>query len=85
MRMMLRTFRDLIKKTVVVYFDGILIYSWDCNSHLKHLCEVFAILRKEQLFVNLNKCCFLTLRLVFLGFILTTVGIHVDDEKIQAI
>ena len=36
-------------------------------------------------YVNLNKCNFMTMSLFFLGFVVSTDGIHVDKEKVKAI
>jgi hypothetical protein len=42
-------------------------------------------LRNEKLYGNISKCTFCIDRVVFLGFVVTAEGIHVDEEKIQAI
>ncbi|OMO70131.1 reverse transcriptase [Corchorus capsularis] len=39
----------------------------------------------EKLYANLKKCTFCTNKLVFLGFVVSTQGIEVDEEKIKAI
>ncbi|OMP01424.1 hypothetical protein CCACVL1_03095 [Corchorus capsularis] len=39
----------------------------------------------EKLYANLKKCTFCTNKLVFLGFVLSSQGIEVDEEKIKAI
>jgi len=58
MRLMNHVFRDCIGKYVVVYFDGILVYSQSLYSHLSHLREVLLVLRKHSLFANIDKCTF---------------------------
>ncbi|GKF20047.1 transposon ty3-I gag-pol polyprotein, partial [Tanacetum coccineum] len=35
--------------------------------------------------VNLKKCSFMTHKLLFLGFVVSVDGIHVDDEKIKVL
>ena len=42
-------------------------------------------LRKERLYANMEKCLFGVDKLVFLGFIVSYKGVHVDDCKINAI
>jgi hypothetical protein len=74
-----------IGKCVLVYFDDILIYSKNLGDHVQHLKSVLDVLRKEKLFANLKKCTFCTDNLVFLGFVVSAQGIHVDVEKIRAI
>uniref|UniRef100_A0A151UD60 Retrovirus-related Pol polyprotein from transposon 17.6 n=1 Tax=Cajanus cajan TaxID=3821 RepID=A0A151UD60_CAJCA len=51
----------------------------------RHLRQVFNILRKNHLLANLEKCTFCVDSVVFLGFIISKKGIHVDPEKIKAI
>ena len=69
----------------VVYFDDILIYSKKLDDHVVHLNSVLDVLRKEKLFANLKKCTFCNDKLVFLGFIMSAQGIHINDEKIHVI
>nr|XP_027093640.1 uncharacterized protein LOC113714042 [Coffea arabica] len=39
----------------------------------------------ERLYANLKKCTFCTDRVVFLGYVVSAQGIHVDAEKVKAI
>ena len=82
MRLMNHVLRAFIGKFVVVYFDDILVYSQNLTDHVGHLKSVLHVLREEKLFANLKKCTFCTDKLVFLGFVVSTQGIHVDEEKI---
>ena len=85
MRLMNHVLRSFIGRFVVVYFDDILIYSTTLELHVEHVKSVLDTLRLEKLFANLAKCTFCTNRLVFLGYIVSNQGIHVDDEKVRAI
>ncbi|GJX56939.1 transposon ty3-I gag-pol polyprotein [Tanacetum coccineum] len=42
-------------------------------------------LADNDLFVNLKKCTFLTNKLLFLGYIVSSDGIHVDETNVQAV
>ncbi|KAI9196448.1 hypothetical protein LWI28_024031 [Acer negundo] len=85
MRMMTHMLRPYIGKFLVVYFDDILIYSKTEDEHLAHLRQVFLTLRAEKLFVNLTKCSFLQSQVLFLGFIVSSLGIIADPAKVSAI
>lgn len=52
---------------------------------MKHLRQVFNILREQKLFANLEKCHFLTESLVFLGYVVSSRGIKMDPSKIEVI
>jgi hypothetical protein len=60
MCLMNEVLRSLIGKSVVVYFDDILIYSKSLDEHIEHLRDVFGALRESRLFANLEKCTFCT-------------------------
>ncbi|XP_034892461.1 uncharacterized protein [Populus alba] len=85
MRVMNQALRPYIGKSVVVYFDDILIYSVDPRMHLQHLREVLTVLRKEQFFAAKRKCVFLSDQVLFLGYIVSSKGLSVDESKIEAI
>jgi hypothetical protein len=85
MRLMNEVLRAFIGKFMVVYFDDILIYSKSYDAHLEYLRVVFNVLRDARLFCNLEKCTFCTDRVSFLGYVVTSQGIEVDEAKIFAI
>jgi hypothetical protein len=85
MRVMHYVLRKLIGICVVVYFDDILVFSQSLEDHAIHLREVLQILRNERLYANMEKCTFVVDKLVFLGFVVSSKGVQVDEAKIDAI
>jgi hypothetical protein len=82
MRLMNQVLKPFTSNFVIVYFDDILIYSQSESDHFEHLRKVLMVLQQNKLYVNLTKCKFMTNNLLFLGFVMSTDGIKVDEEKI---
>lgn len=51
-------FRPLLRRTVIVFFDDILVYSDSLELHFEHLNHVFSILKQQQFFLKPEKCSF---------------------------
>jgi Reverse transcriptase (RNA-dependent DNA polymerase) len=85
MRVMNRVSRSFLNDFVVVYFDDILIYSKTKEEHEVHLRPVLGALIDQQLFANPKKYVWQVEKLLFLGYVVTAVGINPDKNKIQAI
>jgi hypothetical protein len=85
MKLMNHVLRVFIGKFVIMYFDDILVYSKDLNEHIEHLRYVFDVLKCEKLYANFKKCNFCMEKVVFLGYVVSTIGIKVDEEKVKAI
>jgi hypothetical protein len=78
-------FSDLLNVCVIVYLDDILIYSDDMSQHKKHVKEVLRRLRKHGLYANTGKCEFHKDSVEYLGYILTSDGLHMAKDKVQTI
>lgn len=85
MRLTNEVLKSFIGKFVAVYFDDILVFSRSKQEHLEHLQQVLNTLRQHKLYINSKKCCFLTEQILFLSYVISPQGIHVDNQKIRAI
>jgi hypothetical protein len=85
MSLMNHVLRSFIGKFVVVYFDDILIFSKTTEEQVDHIRQVSNVLRNKKLYANLEKCRFFTYQVVFLGFVVSVQGIHIDESKVKPI
>lgn len=85
MRVMNQALRSLIGSCVVVYFDDILIYSASPADHLSHIRAILEILRTERFFAVPKKCVFHVDLVLFLGYVISSVGISVHESKVEVI
>ena len=72
-------------KFLVVYFDYILIYSSTQVQHLNHLREVYLTPLGERSCMLISRNTFLSLKVVFIGFVVSANGMYVDSERVKAI
>jgi hypothetical protein len=78
-------FREYLDKFVIVFLDDILVYSKSKEEYEQHLRMVLQVLREHRLYAKISKCIFYQKKIHYLGHIISTVGIVVDPEKIEAI
>ena len=77
--------KALHRQVCCFYFDDILVYSRGEEEHTKHLHQVLSIVAREKLYGNSEKCHFFSSQVIFLGYVVSAQGIHVNDSKIKAI
>ena len=71
--------------TVIVYLDDIVIYSMDREQHIKDVKWVLSRLREHKLYINMEKCKFFKDSIDFLGFVVSSKGVQMQQDKIDAI
>ena len=52
---------------------------------MKHLHDVFSVLKAHQLYDNLKKCMFCMESIEFFGFVVDAQGISVNEEEVKEI
>ena len=71
---------------VIIYLDDIFIYTEnEGRDHVKAVRWVLDIVRKNGLFANLKKCQFHMDEVRFLGYVVSSQGIRIEDERIKAV
>ena len=71
---------------VIVYLDDILIYTKDDgDGHIAAVQWVLEQLKKFSLYANLKKCRFHQDEVWFLGYVVSSKGIRMEDERIEAV
>jgi len=77
-------FQPYLRKFLLVFFDDILVYSKDLDSHAAHLSLTLNTLRQNSLFAKLSKCKFACLEVEYLGHIVSAAGVCANPGKIRA-
>ena len=84
-RMMAIAMAGLTPELAFVYIDDIIVTGCSARHHISNLGEVFDRLRKYNLKLNAEKCCFFTTEVTYLGHKITDKGIYPDDAKFDTI
>jgi hypothetical protein len=74
-----------LDKFVVVFIDGILVYSKTMEEHEEHLRVVLQRLREHQLYAKFIMCEFWIKKVPFLGHVVSPEGITVDPDKVREV
>ncbi|GJR44114.1 putative reverse transcriptase domain-containing protein [Tanacetum coccineum] len=85
MDLMNRVCRPYLDKFVIVFIDDILIYLKTKEEHDAHLRLILELLKKEELYAKFLKCDFWLSKVLFLGHVIDSEGIHIDPAKIKSI
>lgn len=79
------TLHPVVRVCAMVFFDDIIVFRALFALHLQHKREVFALLRKDQWYVNRSKCEFAKQELNYLGHTISAEGVSTDSSKVQQV
>jgi len=69
----------------MVYLDDIVIFSYDFETHLSRIIQVFDRIRQAGLKLKANKCSLLQQTVAFLGHVVSSNGLEVQEEKVSTV
>ena len=78
-------FSDLLDVCVVIYLDDILIYSNNMSEHHQHVKKILKYLYKASLYAKAEKYEFHSESVEYLGYILSSSGLIMSDDKVKII
>ena len=77
-----KVFAPLLRHSVLIFMDDILIYSATLEEHILHLQQVLEIIQDNQFYIKLSKCIFAQQQLEYLGHLVTSQGVATEPSKI---
>lgn len=69
----------------MVYIDRILVYSADCPQHVSLVRSVLGRLLEHDLYVKQEKCLFFQQSVSFLGYLISTEGVEMEEQCVSAV
>ena len=78
-------FSDLLDVCIIIYLDNILIYSNNISEYYWHIKEVLKHLHKTSLYTKAEKCEFYSESVKYLGYILSSSGLTMSNDKVKII
>lgn len=73
---------DLNLKECLIFLDDVLIFSQTFEEHISRLESCFERLERHGLKLKPSKCEFFSTKVSYLGYVVSSEGIHADPEKI---
>lgn len=84
-RMMTRMFESQLGKNIKIYINDMVVKSKIQSEHINDLRNIFEVLRRHKLRLNVSKCSFGVGSGKFLGYMVTHRGIEINPNQIKAI
>lgn len=73
-------FSQYLRKFILVFFDDILVYSPNMETHVQHLTITLSLLRDNTLFAKRSKCSFAQPRVEYPGHVISEEGVSVHSQ-----
>ncbi|MBW0498146.1 hypothetical protein O181_037861 [Austropuccinia psidii MF-1] len=77
-------FQDILDVYFVVYLDDIMVFSKSEEEHVTHVSTVLSKLRANNLFAKASKCLFHVSSVEYLGYVVSSEGLKMDQEKVHS-
>lgn len=77
--------REMLGRYLIAYIDDILIYSKSYQEYVSHVKMVLKQLQAHQLYVKGEKCEFHVTTVKFLGYVISPVGVEMEETKVRAV
>ncbi|MBW0590309.1 hypothetical protein O181_130024, partial [Austropuccinia psidii MF-1] len=78
-------FQDLLDVYFVVFLDDIMVFSQYEEEHVTHVSTVLSRHRANNLFAKASKCLFHVSSVEYLGYVVSSEGLKMDQAKVQQI
>jgi hypothetical protein len=85
MRLINDVMNPYLDQCVIAFIDDILIYSKTKEEHERHVKQVLELLREHKLYAKGSKSAFFKHEVSFLGYVISTDGIRMEKEKVEAV
>ncbi|XP_062118617.1 uncharacterized mitochondrial protein AtMg00860-like [Humulus lupulus] len=79
-----QVFKPYLRQFVIVFFDGILVYSKCDSEHIHHLRLAFKLPQEYRFYAKASGCSFLQYTIDYLGHMVSSQGVEADLSKIEA-
>ena len=76
---------NLLDVCIVIYLDDILIYSNNMSKHHWYVKKILKYLYKASLYAKAEKCEFHSKSVEYLGYILSSSGLIMSNNKVKII
>ena len=83
--LMNQIFREELDAFVLVYLDGILIYSRTLQEHTRHIKRALERLRDAKIYARLHKREFFRNKVEYLGFDVSPQGVQPSPNKVKSV